>query len=71
MSNSGAVGERLMVVLAAQEAVIIGGLDMQTQAKALAQRPHVVVATPGRLRVGAESPWPVEPVNLAAMLKWT
>ena len=24
---------------------------MQTQAKALAQRPHVVVATPGRLRV--------------------
>ena len=34
-----------------QEAVIIGGLDMQTQAKALAQRPHVVVATPGRLRV--------------------
>ena len=31
--------------------MVIGGLDMQTQAKALAQRPHVVVATPGRLRV--------------------
>ena len=26
---------------------------MQTQAKALAKRPHVVVATPGRLRVSA------------------
>lgn len=34
-----------------QDAVVIGGLDMQTQAKALAQRPHIVVATPGRLRV--------------------
>ena len=34
-----------------QEAVVIGGLDMQAQAKALARRPHVVVATPGRLRV--------------------
>lgn len=30
---------------------MIGGLDMQAQAKALAQRPHIVVATPGRLRV--------------------
>lgn len=37
--------------MSVQEAVVIGGLDMQTQAKALAQRPHVVVATPGRLRV--------------------
>ena len=34
-----------------QDAVVIGGLDMQQQAKALAKRPHVVVATPGRLRV--------------------
>ena len=39
----------------AKEAVIIGGLDMQAQAKALAQRPHVVVATPGRLRVPANT----------------
>ncbi|BDA51188.1 DEAD-box ATP-dependent RNA helicase 36 [Coccomyxa sp. Obi] len=32
------------------DAVVIGGLDMQAQAKALAARPHIVVATPGRLR---------------------
>lgn len=29
---------------------MVGGLDMQAQARALAARPHVVVATPGRLR---------------------
>lgn len=42
-------------VLAAvsQEVVIIGGVDMQQQARDLARRPHVVVATPGRLRVRA------------------
>lgn len=34
-----------------QEIVIVGGLEMQQQAKALARRPHVVVATPGRLKV--------------------
>merc|ERR1719327_205809 len=32
-----------------QTAVIVGGLDMVTQAMALAKRPHIVVATPGRL----------------------
>eukprot|EP00879_Flechtneria_rotunda_P013446 GHRR01014039.1.p1 GENE.GHRR01014039.1~~GHRR01014039.1.p1 ORF type:complete len:452 (+),score=134.02 GHRR01014039.1:87-1358(+) len=32
-----------------KDAVILGGLDMQQQAQALARRPHVVVATPGRL----------------------
>lgn len=31
-------------------AVVVGGMDMTTQAKALMQRPHVVIATPGRLR---------------------
>lgn len=31
--------------------VILGGLDMITQAQTLMQRPHVVVATPGRLKV--------------------
>ena len=36
-----------------QEVVIVGGLEMQNQAKALARRPHVVVATPGRLKVNA------------------
>ncbi|KAL9714765.1 ribosomal RNA processing protein [Leucoagaricus gongylophorus] len=30
-------------------AVIVGGMDMPTQAIALAKRPHIVVATPGRL----------------------
>lgn len=30
--------------------VVVGGMDMTTQAKALMQRPHVVIATPGRLR---------------------
>ncbi|WKY06578.1 hypothetical protein Q1695_006620 [Nippostrongylus brasiliensis] len=30
-------------------AVIVGGVDMTTQALALAKRPHVIVATPGRL----------------------
>ncbi|TFK43011.1 P-loop containing nucleoside triphosphate hydrolase protein [Crucibulum laeve] len=30
-------------------AVIIGGIDMPTQAIALAKRPHIIVATPGRL----------------------
>ena len=34
-----------------QETVIVGGLEMQQQARALARRPHVVVATPGRLKV--------------------
>ena len=29
--------------------VVIGGLEMQAQAKELARRPHVVIATPGRL----------------------
>ena len=30
-------------------AVIIGGVDMMTQSLALAKKPHIVVATPGRL----------------------
>lgn len=30
-------------------AVIVGGMDMMTQAIELKNRPHVVVATPGRL----------------------
>jgi ATP-dependent RNA helicase DDX49/DBP8 len=33
-----------------KESVVIGGLDMQAQTKELARRPHVVIATPGRLR---------------------
>ncbi len=34
---------------ALRAAVVVGGLDMAAQARALARRPHVVVATPGRL----------------------
>ena len=30
-------------------AVIVGGIDMMTQSLMLAKKPHVVVATPGRL----------------------
>ena len=30
-------------------AVIVGGVDMITQAMALAKKPHIVIATPGRL----------------------
>lgn len=29
--------------------VVVGGLDMMKQAVELARRPHVVIATPGRL----------------------
>jgi len=32
-----------------QTSVIVGGLDMVTQAMSLAKRPHVVIASPGRL----------------------
>ena len=38
-----------------RDAVVVGGLEMQAQAKALARRPHIVIATPGRLRVGRGS----------------
>jgi len=36
-----------------KEHVVIGGVDMQAQSRALASRPHVVIATPGRLAVCA------------------
>ncbi|XP_039558420.1 probable ATP-dependent RNA helicase DDX49 [Passer montanus] len=35
--------------LGLKDCVVVGGLDMVSQALALARRPHVVVATPGRL----------------------
>ena len=34
-----------------KDCVVIGGVDMQQQARELAKRPHVVIATPGRLKV--------------------
>jgi hypothetical protein len=41
-----------------KELVIIGGEDQLVQAKHLCKRPHVVVATPGRLQVRSLSPNP-------------
>lgn len=32
-----------------RQAVVVGGLDMMTQALELSKRPHIIVATPGRL----------------------
>ena len=32
-----------------QSACLVGGIDMMTQAIALARKPHVIIATPGRL----------------------
>ncbi|KAF7301317.1 hypothetical protein MIND_00696800 [Mycena indigotica] len=46
------IAEQLAVVggpLNARTAVIVGGMDMMTQALELGNRPHIVVATPGRL----------------------
>ncbi|KAG2215996.1 hypothetical protein INT46_007056 [Mucor plumbeus] len=33
-----------------KECVVVGGMDMMKQALELAKRPHVIIATPGRLR---------------------
>ncbi|KAF8386368.1 hypothetical protein PRIPAC_75510, partial [Pristionchus pacificus] len=41
--------EALGTSIGVMTAVIVGGVDMVTQAMALAKRPHIIVATPGRL----------------------
>ncbi|KAF7187838.1 ATP-dependent rRNA helicase rrp3 [Pseudocercospora fuligena] len=41
--------EALGSLISVRCAVIVGGMDMVTQAVALAKKPHIVVATPGRL----------------------
>ena len=41
--------EALGSVIGVKCAVIIGGIDMMTQAIMLAKKPHIVIATPGRL----------------------
>ena len=41
--------EALGAGIGIKTAVIVGGVDMMTQAIALARKPHVVVATPGRI----------------------
>ncbi|PHT35460.1 DEAD-box ATP-dependent RNA helicase 36 [Capsicum baccatum] len=42
-------------------AVVVGGIDMINRTKSLMQRPHVVIATPGRIKVLIEQnpdlPW--------------
>jgi superfamily II DNA/RNA helicase len=43
------VFEALGATIALNSACIVGGIDMTTQAIALAKKPHVIVATPGRL----------------------
>ena len=47
--QTAAAFEALGSVMAARTTCVVGGLDMTPQAVALARRPHVVVATPGRL----------------------
>lgn len=42
--------EALGSVIGVRCAVIVGGMDMMTQSIALSKRPHVIVATPGRLQ---------------------
>lgn len=46
------IGEQFQALgsgISLMTATIVGGLDMVTQAMALAKRPHVIVASPGRL----------------------
>lgn len=41
--------EALGVKIGIKCAVIVGGMDMMTQSIALAKKPHIIIATPGRL----------------------
>ncbi|XP_075039009.1 putative ATP-dependent RNA helicase DDX47 [Mixophyes fleayi] len=41
--------EALGSSIGVKSAVIVGGIDMMSQALALAKKPHIVIATPGRL----------------------
>ncbi|KAM7269173.1 hypothetical protein ACFE04_024670 [Oxalis oulophora] len=43
-------------------AVIVGGMDKLSQARVLAQRPHIVIATPGRVKVLIEENPDIPPV---------
>lgn len=43
-------------------AVVVGGMDMLEQAKILTSRPHVVIATPGRIKVLLEDNPDIPPV---------
>jgi len=41
--------DALGLTIGVKTAVIVGGIDMMSQAIALSKRPHIIVATPGRL----------------------
>ena len=41
--------EALGSIIGVKCAVIVGGMDMMTQSIALAKKPHIIIATPGRL----------------------
>ncbi|XP_048242888.1 probable ATP-dependent RNA helicase DDX47 isoform X1 [Haliotis rufescens] len=41
--------EALGASIGVKTAVVVGGIDMMTQALVLAKKPHVIIATPGRL----------------------
>ncbi|CAK9168710.1 unnamed protein product [Ilex paraguariensis] len=43
-------------------AVVVGGMDMLNQAQTLMKRPHVVIATPGRIKVLIEANPDIPPV---------
>lgn len=47
--------EALGSAMGARCAVVIGGMDIESQKIALAKKPHIVVATPGRLQDIMES----------------
>jgi ATP-dependent RNA helicase DDX49/DBP8 len=41
-----------------RQCVVIGGMDMMKQSLALGRRPHIIIATPGRLRDHLQGPSP-------------
>jgi ATP-dependent RNA helicase DDX47/RRP3 len=42
--------ESLGSIIGVRCTVIVGGMDMMSQAIALSKKPHIIVATPGRLQ---------------------
>ena len=55
----------LGAAMSVRTALVIGGQNMMEQGSALARRPHIVIATPGRLRHHLES---ADPPNLSKAL---
>jgi len=41
--------EALGAIVGVRSAVVVGGVDMMTQAIALSKKPHIIVCTPGRI----------------------